>query len=237
MKTDMKFLIIDTRKCIDCGNCEISCERRHKAKRFDRRGFEVGYVRIPTSCKNCVDPECMNACKFKAMIKTDKRLTQPMELCVGCSLCSRKCPFGAIKMLNPEELQKNSAEQHSGLFHFFRHKQDEHDKQTVPLELDKNGKKKKNKKEVWKCDSCADYKYRGCVYNCATGALQEIVLEEFVKTIPVKWAQKLVEYLSPAFLTAEEKALIRSGDKRLVVDDKGEILLLDAAMEEDKRVA
>ena len=236
METSKKFLIIDTRKCIDCGNCEISCERRHKAKRFDRRGFEIGYIRIPTSCKNCLDPECMAACKFKAMIKTENRLTQPMELCVGCSLCSRNCPFGAIKMLKSDEIRNDNCPTGLGkIFEFGKKKNN--DSKIFGVDSDEDEKKKKRKKEVWKCDACADYKNRGCVYNCATGALKEIVLDEFIKTIPNKWAQKLVEYLSPAFLNAEEKALIKAGQKRLLVTENAEIELKDILTNEEKKVA
>ena len=68
------------------------------------------------------------------------------------------------------------------------------------------------------CDGCIVYKNKGCVYNCPTGALEEVVLIDFIKTIPYPWAAELVKYLSPAFLTKEEKEMIRSGLVRLVID-------------------
>ena len=83
----------------------------------------------------------------------------------------------------------------------------------------------KRKKELWKCDGCAGYENQGCVYNCPTGALQVVVLADLIKTIPLKWAEKIVEYLSPAFLNAGEKELVRANKAKVVVDKTGQILL------------
>lgn len=191
---------MDIAKCIDCDNCVLACERRHGIARFQRHGFQIGTIRVPTSCKNCEDPECISSCKVEGMTRLNHRFTQPTEACIGCGLCAKNCPFGAIHMFKAN---------------------------TAPikvdyLELDQNVKKtkkpKERKREVWKCDGCIGYKNKGCVYNCPTGALQEVVLIDFIKTIPYPWAAALVNYLSPAFLTKEEKEKIRTGQARLKLD-------------------
>ncbi len=202
MNLTKKFLIMDVTKCIDCDNCVLACERRHGIPRFQRHGFQVGTIRVPTSCKNCEDPECIASCKVDGMTKTNHRFTQPTEACIGCGLCAKNCPFGAIQMFKSDIIPIKL----------------EYIKIDEKVKKSKLPKKVQRKREVWKCDGCAGYQNKGCVYNCPTGALQEVVLIDFIKTIPYPWAVKLVEYLSPAFLTKEEKELIHSGKAKLVVD-------------------
>ena len=203
------FLIYDLNKCIDCDNCVKACDRRHGNSRFVRHGFEIGTIRVPTSCKNCVDPVCIECCKIEGMTKTNHRYTQPKEICSGCGRCSRTCPFGAISMLATKDhtLKIN----YEGNF--------------LPEQNHLAEKGKNRKKEIWKCDGCADYKNKGCVYNCPTGALQEIVLADFIKTIPFEWAEKLLDYFSPAILEKEEKAMIEQGQVKLILDREYNIKL------------
>jgi len=210
MNIQKKFLIIDINKCIDCDNCVKACERRHGVARFIRHGYEIGTIRIPTSCKNCEDPECIKSCPIEGMTRTNHRFTQPKEICVGCGICAKNCPFHAITMISRE---KFSLQVH--------YEKIENNKEYSKLLQ----KAQKRKREIWKCDGCADYKNRGCVYNCPTGALQEVVLADFIKTIPLEWAEELVQYLSPAFLNAEEKRLIQSGAAKLVIDKRRTIKL------------
>ncbi len=238
MNTHKTFLIMDTRRCLDCGNCERACERRHGEPRFDRHGFEVGYIRVPTTCKDCVDPECVAACRFQAMIKTRDRLTQPTEMCVGCNLCARKCPFGAINMLPAQVVREKvlAKKQVKSKRKFLAisgwlHRPNGENSQIESIPAGRDGsqstapKKTKRKREVWKCDACAGYKKRACVYNCPTGALREVALDDLVREIPREWGQTLVEYLAPAFLTREEKQAIREGKLRLVVTEDKRIEL------------
>ena len=209
MNLSKKFLIYDVNKCIDCDNCVIACERRHGTARFVRHGFQVGTVRVPTTCKNCEDPECIATCRIDGMTKTNHRFTQPKEICIGCGLCAKNCPFDAIQMQTAELIAQK-----------VQYEKVENIKNPKLLEKAKN-----RKKEVWKCDGCAGYKNRGCVYNCPTGALQEVVLEDFIKKIPFTWAVQLVQYLSPAFLSAEEKKLVNEGKAELVLDMTLNIIL------------
>jgi len=216
MNLQKKFLIMDSRNCIDCDNCVLACKRRHGVERFARYGFQVGYIRIPTTCKDCEAPDCVEACKFSCMIKTNDHMTQALEDCNGCRLCARKCPFGAIEMLAGPVLSQKMKKRPPLLLKVFQRKQ-EHNVVSISS--------KKRKKDVWKCDGCANFKHRGCVYNCPTGALREVVLADFIKTIPHEWAEALINYLAPAFLNAEEKSLVREGRAKLIIDENKNVRL------------
>lgn len=217
MNLRKKFLIMDSRKCLDCDNCVLACKRRHGVERFARFGFQVGYVRVPTTCKDCEAPDCVAACKFSYMVKTADHMTQALDDCKGCSLCARKCPFGAIEMLAGQSLMRIKQKKPPLLLKVFNRVQEQNDDSSITT--------KKRSKDVWKCDGCADFKHRGCVYNCPTGALREVVLQDFIQTIPLEWAKALVNYLAPAFLNAEEKSLLQKGAAELIVDKNKNICL------------
>lgn len=212
MNLQKTFLIYDLSKCLDCDNCVAACNRRHRTPRFRRRGFEIGTVRIPTSCKNCEAPDCIDSCKIEGMTQTNHRYTQPREICIGCGLCAKNCPFNAITMYR--------VDQHQLKINYEKLPQENDEQYQKALTKAKN-----RKNELWKCDGCTGYANQGCVFNCPTGALQVVVLADFIKTIPLKWAEKIVNYLSPAFLSAEEKLLVRAHQAELRVDPGGQIRL------------
>ena len=224
MNLQKKFLIMDTRKCIDCENCVLACKRRHGVERFARHGFQVGYIRIPTTCKACDVPDCVQACKFSFMIKVPNQMTRALDDCKGCSLCARKCPFGAIEMLAGQVVRKEKSKRPS-LFLKIVNRQPQQQDNGVTL------KKGDRKKDVWKCDGCAGFKHRGCTYNCPTGALQELLLEDFITTIPKEWTEELLNYLAPTFLNAEEKQQWCKGFMRLQIDENGKVKLLPVKKE------
>lgn len=212
MNLDKMFLIMDVEKCIDCDLCVLACERRHGASRFTRIGFQVGSIRIPTSCKNCEDPVCIRSCRIDGMTRTNHRFTQPLEICIGCGLCAKNCPFGAIRMVTSREEQLTVT----------------YEPWLVISESDqeKLHKGKNRKKEIWKCDGCASYKNRGCVYNCPTGALRSVKLTELIKTMPMAHAIAIVNYLSPAFLDAQEKEMVKNNERKLFIDHQRQIHLV-----------
>ena len=224
MNLQKKFLIMDTRKCIDCENCVLACKRRHGVERFARLGFQVGYIRIPTTCKACDVPDCVEACKFSCMIKAPNQMTLALDDCKGCSLCARKCPFGAIEMLAGQAVQKEKAKRPSLFLKIFNRQPQSQDNIAMLNKVTR-------KKDVWKCDGCANFKYRGCIYNCPTGALQELELKDFIITIPREWAEELLNYLAPAFLNAEEKQQWRNGFIQFYVDEKRKVKLVPVKKE------
>ena len=154
-------------RCIDCKQCEEACEDRHGAGRLTLGGFELGLLDVVYSCRTCSDARCLSPCEHDAI----KRDAQTGEIriiedrCIGCSLCSLSCPYGAIDMVNVAEPEVPTF------------------KAALRARLEKGGKlgfgpgkgrKAPARRIANKCDHCAGFAEQACVSACPTGALIEI---------------------------------------------------------------
>lgn len=95
MGDSMKYAI-DTKECIACGYCELICPVA--AITQDEQG---GYYKIDIdACKGC--GQCADGCVISIIhpVGEGKRIAQvhiTAEKCIGCTLCKRVCPVGAIE--------------------------------------------------------------------------------------------------------------------------------------------
>ncbi len=136
--------------CIECDGCYRGCESRHGTDRLGPSEVKYGLTEVPQNCHNCVVPECMDKCKFGHI----GRHPETGEIviddnCIGCTMCSKGCSFGSIRMhpLADLDLEK-----------YFPNRSPD----------------AKGKAIAQKCDNCTDYEDMACISACPTGALFQI---------------------------------------------------------------
>ena len=88
--------------CAGCRSCEVICAIVRdgvtgpaRQRLFVRRDIRLMTHEVQT-CKQCINHPCYNACpkKDEAMvIGEDSIVYIDEQLCIGCGLCMRACPF------------------------------------------------------------------------------------------------------------------------------------------------
>jgi len=89
--------------CIDCGACEVACQRTWDLPTDTQR---IQVVRMnegtddeqnkPMQCYNCTDAPCVDVCPTDALFfRDDGTVRVSGDLCIGCHYCGVACPFGA----------------------------------------------------------------------------------------------------------------------------------------------
>lgn len=151
-------LIIDESLCVGCDNCENACAATHQGiSRLDRKAGPSFYsLHIPTSCRHCEHPHCMQDCPPDAIHRLLNGEVYINDTCIGCGNCVENCPYDVIQMT-----------------------------EVLPQQtfLDKLlGRKTPDaSKTAVKCDMCKDLKGgSACVNACPTGAAIRIHAEQVV---------------------------------------------------------
>ncbi len=154
-------------RCIDCKQCEEACEDRHGSRRLTLGGFQLGMLDVVYTCRTCEDQRCVDPCEYDA-IKYDHERGEVVikeESCVGCTLCARSCPYGAIEMVDVEDPENPTY------------------KPRFKIRLEQGGKLAwgpgkprlaRPRRIANKCDHCTGYGDQACVSACPTGALVEV---------------------------------------------------------------
>ncbi|MBL7069852.1 MAG: 4Fe-4S dicluster domain-containing protein [Candidatus Omnitrophica bacterium] len=143
MRSFMKKLYYDVKKCLGCKSCELACSLAHsltqdifKAIKEEKKSLPRKKVHsskgnnYPVSCRHCKEPKCVDACMAAALYRDDQKdmVVYDQERCVGCWMCVMSCPYGAIR---PNILTKLAI----------------------------------------RCDKCQDKDEPACVKACPTGAI------------------------------------------------------------------
>jgi Fe-S-cluster-containing dehydrogenase component/thioredoxin reductase len=152
-------LVIDEDLCVGCDQCEKACAATHDGvSRLDRSaGPSLFSLHLPTSCRHCEHPHCMQDCPPNAIHRLPDGEVSIADTCIGCGNCVENCPYGVIRLA--EVAPKVGLLSRIGL--------------RAPKEVAKT---------AVKCDSCASLKGGpACVRACPTGAAIRIHAEDVLK--------------------------------------------------------
>jgi Fe-S-cluster-containing dehydrogenase component/thioredoxin reductase/CRP-like cAMP-binding protein len=151
-------LVIDEQLCIGCDQCETACATTHEGvSRLDRRAGPSFYsLHLPTSCRHCEHPHCMQDCPPNAIHRLPDGEVFIDDTCIGCGNCEESCPYGVIQMAEiPQKI---------GL-----------------LDRLRGRRAAEAPKLAVKCDMCKDLSSGpACVNACPTGAAIRIHAEDVV---------------------------------------------------------
>ena len=185
------LLVMDLDLCIKCDNCVKACESLHGQSRLIRNGIQIGKYLIPSACRHCDDPKCMNSCPTGAVKRRPEgEIYFQYDMCIGCGNCAIACPYDNIAMIDTPTFDRAQARKARTMNdpNFFRpYPVASHDvgEQGLLERLFGWGRTSKRKPVQLpagrdydhvpvafpiKCDLCDGLPFMGCVHNCPTGA-------------------------------------------------------------------
>jgi len=167
-------LLIDESLCVRCDNCEKACAETHfGTSRLDREaGPTFASIHVPTSCRHCEHPHCMQDCPPDAIHRAENGEVYIANNCIGCGNCQRNCPYGVIQMALVSQKHKSSLV--SWLLTGAGIAPGGHNAAAAKKDPDA-------KKMAVKCDMCKDISGGpSCVRACPTGAAIRVNPGEFM---------------------------------------------------------
>jgi CRP-like cAMP-binding protein/Fe-S-cluster-containing hydrogenase component 2 len=185
------LLVMDLDLCIKCDNCVRACESLHGQSRLIRNGIQLGKYLVPSACRHCDDPKCMNACPTGALKRRPEgEIYFQYDMCIGCGNCAIACPYDNIAMIDTPTFDRAQARKSHIMHdaHFFRPypvaAHDVADESWFSRLFGRRGQAKGKAAQLQagnapshvpiafpiKCDLCDGLPFMGCVHSCPTGA-------------------------------------------------------------------
>ncbi|MCF6287257.1 MAG: 4Fe-4S dicluster domain-containing protein, partial [Candidatus Hydrogenedentes bacterium] len=103
-----KTMLINLDRCTRCDDCVRGCASAHDNNpRFVRHGPIHGNIMVANACMHCQDPVCMIECPTGAISRRldEGEVAINDDTCIGCSSCSKNCPYDAIRMVEIRDKQ------------------------------------------------------------------------------------------------------------------------------------
>jgi Fe-S-cluster-containing hydrogenase component 2 len=102
------LLVLELNRCTRCQECVKACADSHGGTtRLILEGNRFAEYLVPSACRSCHDPMCLTGCPVDAIHRKPANPKRPgaqslaiviEDHCIGCSLCSKNCPYGSIHM-------------------------------------------------------------------------------------------------------------------------------------------
>jgi Fe-S-cluster-containing hydrogenase component 2 len=163
----------------------------HGQSRLIRNGIQIGKYLIPSACRHCDDPKCMNSCPTGAIKRRPEgEIYFQYDMCIGCGNCAIACPYDNIAMIDTptfDRAQSRKAEMMNDPNFYRPYPVAQHDVGEEGLLKRLFGSRSASKRKPQtlspgrdydhvpvafpiKCDLCDGLPFMGCVHNCPTGA-------------------------------------------------------------------
>ena len=183
-------LVMDLDLCVKCDNCVKACESLHGQSRLIRNGIHLDKYLVPSACRHCDDPKCMNSCPTGAIKRRpDGEIYFQYDSCIGCGNCAIACPYDNIAMIDTPTFDHAQARKSRALGReFYRpYPLAAHDAPPALWQrlfgsapapsADRESSSTPHPAPAHippafpiKCDLCDGLPFMGCVHNCPTGA-------------------------------------------------------------------
>jgi Fe-S-cluster-containing hydrogenase component 2 len=108
-----KFIEVNLEKCTACRLCEFACSTHHfeeinpAKSRIKVSIVSKDFFYYPNVCQQCGRAPCVAACPQDGALVRNQQ-TGAIEVntddCIGCRMCIRACPFGAMGFDKQEKL-------------------------------------------------------------------------------------------------------------------------------------
>ncbi len=99
-----RFLSVDPEKCVGCSICEFACSwEKENVLNPLRSRIRIlrgpPFIQLATTCRQCEDTPCIEACPKDALYQSEKTgaILVEDEKCDGCKWCLEACEYGAIR--------------------------------------------------------------------------------------------------------------------------------------------
>ena len=115
-----RLLALNLERCTRCDECTRACADSHAGRdrldlgqsgfsRMLREGLRFDQFLVATCCRSCHMPYCLEGCPVDAIHRKGTQLEIAIDNhCIGCGLCERNCPYGAIQMAPISPIQRKA---------------------------------------------------------------------------------------------------------------------------------